>query len=367
VIQQFGALSVETLRHIDQSLVFCLDYLASPLGHDRITIKKWAGAAVAPSTTPVSTAFLGAVTVNAADRSVYVIEALIRAAFIATSGNPNFQISRTDTTASTQTLADLEYDPFDPEESAAINERLTKLGYCLVLENFTFQRRSPSVTGYCNSPRSYPWRRTFITKAYLKAEASPADKHLPGLLYRPRAPYRLEIYRKIDAGSREPWQLVETLTVNLENLSPVLALDIHRAAFAARTANFVFDSGTLKFACVSKSSEAEGFVDIPLQISKSLVALPGSILSIQIDQVGNQAKLVQAEQQLYQVQKAYLSALASGGTYQPAQPGPTSGLTYALPNLPGLPSDLATEPTAPDYGKDLFGADLTKNLCQGPT
>jgi hypothetical protein len=365
-----AGLDIETLRHVDPSLVFCLDYLASPLAHDKITIKKWlppqptatSTTSASAGSSPQTTAFLGAVIINAADRTAYVVEALIRAAFIAASGNPNFSIARADTVVP-QTLADLEYDPFDPDESAAVNERLTKLGYCLVLEGYTFQRRGPSVASYCNSPHAYPWRQNLITKAYLKAEATPADKHLPGLLYRPRVPFRLEIYRKSDPGGLDPWKLTEVLPVNLENLSPVLALDIRRAAFADRTANFVFDAGTLKIACVSKSSEVEGFVDIPLQISKSIIALPGSILSIQFDQVSNQAKLVQAEQQLYQLQQAHLNALVNGN-YNPAQPGPSAVSTYQLPNITALPTDLAAEPVAPDYGKDIFNRDLA-GLCQG--
>jgi Fe-S cluster biosynthesis and repair protein YggX len=361
-----GGPNVEVLRHIDPSLVFCLDYLASPLAHDTITIKKWPmpQPTGTPANTPVqTTAFLGAVSVNALDRTAYVLEALIRAAFIAASGNPNFQIEKA-ANLPMQIQADLEYDPFDPDESAAVNQRLTKLGFCLVLEEYTFRRRGPDVSAYCNAPRAYPWRHTLITKAYVKAEATPADKHLPGLLYRPRVPYRLEIYQRVDVGSHDPWQLIQTMYVNLENLSPVLALDIHRAAFAGRNANFVFDAGALKVACVSKTSEVEGFVDIPLQISKSIVALPGSILSVQIDQINNQTSLVKAEQTLYQVQQAYLAALTTGN-YQPAQAGPATGSTYQLPNITNLPTDLAPEPVPNAYGKDLINqADLAK-LCTG--
>jgi hypothetical protein len=354
-------LSVETLRHIDPSLVFCLDYLASPLAHDKITIKKWPTAG-----TPVqTTSFLGAVSVNAMDRSAYVLEALIRAAFIAASGNPDFSFPRGGTSA-VQTLADLEFDPFDPDESAAVNARLATLGFCLVLEGYTFQRRGPDVSAYCNSPRAYPWRHSLITKAYVKAEATPADTHAPGLLYRPRIPYRLEIYQRFDR--RDEWKLAQTLYVDLENLSPVLALDIRRAAFAGRTANFVFDAGTLKVACVSKSSEVEGFVDIPLQISKSILALPGSILTVQVDQVKNQASLINAERQLVQLQQAYMAALTSGN-YKPAQAGPANVKDYTLPDLTSKLNkalgELPGEPTAPAYGNDLFSTsvELTK-ICQ---
>jgi hypothetical protein len=358
--------NVEVLRHIDPALVFCLDYLASPLAHDTITIKKWPvpQPTGTPAGTPVqTTAFLGSVSVNALDRTAYVLEALIRAAFIAASGQPDFGTKSGQLPMVIQ--ADLEYDPFDPDESAAVNQRLTKLGFCLVLEGYTFQRRGPGVSAYCNAPRAYPWRHTLITKAYVKAEATPADKHLPGLLYRPRVPYRLEIYQRVDVGSHDPWQLIQTMYVNLENLSPVLALDIHRAAFAGRNANFVFDAGALKVACVSKTSEVEGFVNIPLQISKSIVALPGSILSVQIDQIGSQTQLVQAEQSLYQVQQAYLAALKTGN-YQTVSNVGNTATSYSVPDLPGIPTTgagaLPVEPKPLDYGTDLFSQNLA-TLC----
>jgi hypothetical protein len=349
--------NIETSRHNDPSLVFCLDYLASYFAHDTITVRKWAfppsqDKSQAPPQPPTS--FLGVVIINNIDRSAYVFEALIRAAFIAVSGNPAFR----DDTIVAATLVDFEYDPFDPDESAVINARLTKLGYCLVLEGYTFDRQTPDVSSYCNSPKGYPNRHTFVTKAYLKAEATPADRQLPGLLYRPRMPYRLEIYNKPDKA--DYWRLVKTQSVDLENLSPVLALDIRRAAFAQRTATFIFERGTLKAACVSKSSELEGFVDIPLQISKSIVALPASILSVQLDQVTNQTKLIDAERQLYQVQKAFLSAQANG-KYVPVD-GVAAPAAFTAPTVPSVTDGLAAAPAGPGY--DSFNDPSLKKLCQ---
>jgi hypothetical protein len=252
---------VEVLRHPDRSLVFCLDYLASSLSHDIINVKKWPASA---SATPAQkTSFLGAVLINAQDRTVYVIEALLRAAFIAASGNPNFQPRDLPVGSKLETLADLEFDPFDPRESAEVNTRLTSLGICLVLDGYTFDRHGTSVEGYCNAPKGHAAWTTPILKAYAKAEATPANPLLPGLLYRPRVPYRLSVYRKLDPGGRARWALSETQQVALENMSPVLSLDIRRAAFAGRNANFVFNSGTLVTACVAKTARSRGSSTFP--------------------------------------------------------------------------------------------------------
>lgn len=377
IVKEQNDLSVETVRHPDPSLVFCLDYLASPMAHDKITIRKSVkpGGAVpdskltlgSPGWLPVEkTPFLGAVMVNASDRTNYIIDTLLRAAFIIASGDPAFAPRKTVFADTMKMLADLEYDPFDPEESAAVNARLSKLGFCLVLGDYTFPRRKLSVDGYCNAPHRRAEPANTVVEAYLKAKSDPADRHMPGLLYRPRAHYRLEIYRKADPGGRGSWQIAETIPVQLENLSPVLSLDIRRAAFAGRNANFVFEHGSLVTACISKGSEVEGFVDIPLSISRSILALPGAIIKIRIDQTSHEAKLVKAEQELMQVQSAYMQALASG-KYQQQTVGQDATFTPSnfVPGEPTAAEVAAGEYAAPDYdANNQFDQSLV-TLCKG--
>ena len=205
----------------------------------------------------------------------------------------------------------------------------------------------------------------------MKAEATPANPLLPGLLYRPRVPYRLSVFRKLDPGGSDRWKLSETQQVALENLSPVLSLDVRRAAFAGRNANFVFNSGTLVTACVSKNSEIEGFVDIPLQISKSLVALPATIVSVQVNQIAAQTNLVNAENQLMQVQQAIVGALGSGNKLvAPGGSTPTAWVRAPAPVF-ALPADLATAQTtttissAPPYGQGAASRTHSTALCKG--
>jgi|HubBroStandDraft_4_1064222.scaffolds.fasta_scaffold03785_4 hypothetical protein len=345
--------AVQVLYHPDPSLVFCIDYLRSSLFHDIITVRK------APKTS-----FLGAVMVNATDESVYIIESLLRAGFIVASGSSTFAPRSTVIAGAPQILADLEYDPFNPEESTEVNVRLSALGFCVVLEDYTFDRRI-GIDQYCNAPSRYGQRPVLITKAYMKAEATPADPHLPGLLYRPRVPYRLEIFHKADPKGTGPWQLYEMDSVTLENLSPVLSLDISRAAFANRTANFVFAQGALATACVSKGSELLGFSDIPLQIAKSIVALPAAIVSVRVDQINSQKNLVTAQQQLVQVQNAYVAAL-SGNSYQQVSGVQTNTAPPAF-----APQPTSTPIAPPDatqiYGKDLLSGDLNAACNKTPS
>jgi hypothetical protein len=383
---------VNILRHADHNYIFCLDYLKSPLSDDNIQVIKWPTAAANPvngtnnqnvrqsvqgsaissfiSAQSSKEAFLGAVTFNVTDQTAYIIEALIRSGFILASGNANFA-TRAAAVGQTQMLADLEYDPFDRAESAAVNARLQKLGICLVLEIYTFEPRI-GLDNYCNDPMRYGTQSTLYTKAYRKAEETPANPHWPGLLYRPRYPYKLYIFRKTDPRGPRQWQLSQAVTLRLENLSPVMSLGVTRAVFAGKNMSFVFNEGALQTACVAKTSEIDGFMQIPLQVAKSLVALPASIASVQIGNANSQAQLAKAEQQYYLMQRAYLlNMMGQTGTAPTGAPTTATQPTLPDPSNFTTPSDLVPAPdilTAnspiPSYGSDLFQNQLD-SICQG--
>jgi hypothetical protein len=369
-----GAPPVNVVRHPDRSLLFCLDYLASAFSDDNIKVLK---SQPPGSSTGPKEAFLGAVSFNVTDQTAYILEALIRAGFILASGNPQF-LPRNAPFADNQIIADLEFDPFDQRESAQVNARLQKLGFCLVLasasdpsrpEIFTFDPYTTTLDRYCNDPLRFDAHPTMVTKAYLKAEATPADPQLPGLLYRPQFPYHLLIYQRPDKDPvpHDSWQLTQVTTVNLENFSPVLSLGVTRAVFAGKSVSFVFQEGTLKTACVAKTSELEGFVQVPLQIAKSIVALPASLVAVQIGNVQSQTQLVQAEQQLYLIQRAYLLNLMGQNTPTVTNP-PTKPTTPSTP-LPDpanfkIPADLAPQLPISTYGSDLLQNKLDQ-ICAG--
>lgn len=354
-------LPVQVVRHPDPSLAFCLHYANSYAADDKIDIIKW------PVTIPQNSkekkgAFLGAVTVNATDQSVYIINSLIRALFIALSGSPEFPGRQALLTAPPKILADLEYDPFDPVESASVNARLSKYGYCLVLEGYTFDITRVNVAQYCNHPERYGRVQTMVTKAYAHVSAEPMNPLLPGIHYRPQYPYRLITFERSDRTGR--WEISRTDTVQLENMSPVMTLSVDRAAFASRSAYFLFKEGALQTACVSKTSELEGFVKIPLEVSRSIVDLPATLVKVQIDQFQGQEALAKVQQQLYLAQQAQIDA-AMGKTYEPPSGTDTSVSTHKTSFDFGAPADLEAFKTAvATYPTDVLSGKL-KTLCGG--
>ncbi|MGP0094257.1 MAG: hypothetical protein ACLPKB_30570 [Xanthobacteraceae bacterium] len=185
----------DIVRRPDPVLTFCLDYLASAFANDDISVTKY----LPPDGNEFSgRQFLGSVLVNSTDQSAQIIRALIRTASVLISGNPNYRDVQLD--SKPQILADLEYDPFDTRESAIVNERLTALGICLVLEGFTFDMRAYNVDQYCNSP-PIGWRHPpRVAELYAAASQERVVPHTASILYRPRQAYRVAVYKKPDRG-----------------------------------------------------------------------------------------------------------------------------------------------------------------------
>lgn len=358
-----GDKPIQIVRHADPALVYCLDHLSNVFARDDIKIVK----SVDPTEDTVGRkgAFLGSVMVNVTDQTAFIIQALLRSLFIVGSGDADFRDATFDTS---EIIADVEFDPFDAPDAAFHNARLTKLGFCVVLDQL-IQAIGVNPEQYCRNPLRYgqsqhPVVKAYATKAYVDATAVPGEPRIPGILYRPRHPYKLYVFRKKDPAGGKYWQLQHMTNVEMENLSPILSLGITRAVFAGKNVNFLFDQGTLKTACVSKTSEVEGFVEIPLQISKSLVALPGAIVTVRIDQIKQRQELINAQEKLYLMQEAYLKALAKENPDIPDPPKTKGFPAAADPSKYVVPSDLTRQGDAPGYGQDLLARKLDE-VCKG--
>jgi hypothetical protein len=317
--------SIAEIRRADSSLTFCLDHLADPLADDEIRIIKSSGQ-VDPSypkdasgKLPFGGQYTGTeagaygsqllqwVVSNTVDQSEYIAKVLVRTAFTALSGKPDFtplQRSLREGEAPKPVLeAVLEYDPFDLERSAAINQQLSLLGFCLVLENFTFDPHRMTVEQYCSEPRVI---QTGFSEAYTAYRSGPPPR-IGGIAYRPRVAYGLSVYQR--GKSRVSWRLVKQQNVTLENISPIVSIGITRSIFAARRVALMFDMGVLKSMCLVKTSELQSAVQVPYEIAKSIIALPTQGFEVKIGNVNDNIKLLQAENDLIQAQQNYLDTL----------------------------------------------------------
>jgi hypothetical protein len=308
-----GKFNFDIVRRADPALTVCLDYLASIFSHDEISVTKQSIDLKVDDGTSATTSrqFLRSVIVNASDKSVQIARNLMQAAFVSLSGNPDFGVGTRKVLLPTDKaaiLADLEFDPFDARDSAEANARLSGLGFCLVLEGFTYDRGSMSIDQYCNSPYRVRDHIPRIAELYAVKSREPIAPNTSGVLYRPRQTYMISVYQR--NGGRGPWHLSRRVDVNLENLSPVISVGISRAIFARRNAALMFEDGVLNTVCIAKTSEIENFVAIPFEISRSLVALPSQIVKVKINRIAKEEELARVENLYIQTQAALLKTLA---------------------------------------------------------
>jgi hypothetical protein len=106
--------------------------------------------------------------------------------------------------------------------------------------------------------------------------ASPLDPS-QGVYYRPLLPWTLRV------ESTDNNLFIKDATIYLPNGAPILSLDITRAAFVTKSIHYTFTDGILTQLEISKPSEVLGFVDIPLNVIKAIVALPTELIQVKID------------------------------------------------------------------------------------
>ncbi|WP_092869313.1 hypothetical protein [Hyphomicrobium facile] len=323
---------VDILHRPDRDKGYCLDYAASPTAHDMVKIfKVREGRVLTKPTTanatpePVQDAelaasgsgLLHAISTDAIDESAYILKTIIRTIFIGISGNPNFaetsavQGRSVNGAAVNDRVVDVEYDPFDLAQSALVNSTLSQLGFCIILQGVTVPRDHGTIATYCDDPRRAVEKNIRMVNALRLAEDPPETLSSRGVFYRPRIPFTVLLFLNANRGSAQAkakWELRGSEVVELENVSPILAIDVERAFFAERKTTVMFDQGALTNVCVFKTSELVQFVDVPLEIAKSMVALPANIIQVQIDQTAGQRNLLAAQNQLMQAEVRRLQA-----------------------------------------------------------
>jgi hypothetical protein len=310
----------------DTRRTYCLDYLASAFADDLVTVTR------SSDVSGDSQQLLRTVSSSAVDQTAIIIRTLIRAVFTALSATLRAGAS---TDAVSETVADFTFDPFNQAQSAVINERVRHFGFCFVLESFTFGPQTrENVQSYCRNPIGMTARPTEFATRYAEFEATDIPPTTPGIFYRPRGNYELSIYAKDDPGGPGPWLPRRTMPVSLENISPVISVKIDRAAFTEKQIGLAFVQGDLAQVCIYKKSELVQFALIPLEVVKSIVALPTQMLQVQYDQITQSQALVSAENKLLQSQGKLLAL----------QQNPNSATDPGTqPAAPGLPATLPTQ------------------------
>lgn len=262
-----------------------------------------------------ATGLLQIVTSKSTDYSGVILRKIARTIFTVLSGSAGFtpvgpivagrNKAEDGTDAVVVDILDLTFDPLDPDELANANAVFAEEGLCLAVGEYSFNPSKATPESYCAAPvQTERLAPPVVPELILEPQEVPSS--VPGLLYRPRRDYNVFIYGKRDPKGDDPWRQLTTVEVKMENLSPIFSIGVERALFAQRRTAIVFDDGALQGFCVTKGSELLGFIEVPLEVVRSIVKLPTEILKIDLNSVQERAKLVQAEQRLLALQDKIL-------------------------------------------------------------
>jgi hypothetical protein len=294
VTSESGVISTPVVKSkmiADRTQTFCLDYLAAANADDIVTVNRDVQG------------LLSGIHGDVKDKTPEIAQALIE-----TAANIAVAAGRQTLDVAGRERLDLEFDPFVWDELMMAKTALRRFGYCLYVEGHSFPSYGRNAAGlraaaerWCAADRPPP----FVRDEDLAALPVPESVARTGVLYRPNIAHRVVILRKRDPGGRRPWQLYQSVMVEMPNVSPVLSIGVSRTLFAERKTTIKFEKGILTDVSIDKGSELVGFVTIPLAAAKAIVEVPAQIIKIRINDTGNQTALLNAQGALINELAAY--------------------------------------------------------------
>lgn len=175
-----------------------------------------------------------------------------------------------------------------------------------------------------------------------------------GLLTRPRRTVTLGVKTKPKDSTEFSKVALLTYDVLIPDISRLAVVPIKRAAFVKSQYTPKFNAGVLIENSITKPSEVEAFLSIPINILKAVFALPAQLFNFKITNIKQQTEL-EALQQKLKEQQAAGNKTAAGTNIPPApnteKPAQTSTpnqlvassaavngmLKYLTQNLPNTP------------------------------
>ena len=122
------------------------------------------------------------------------------------------------------------------------------------------------------------------------------------ICFRPLIPYRISL---LNQGAT----IARTMAI-LPNDAPLVPLEINRVRFVEATANYTFDEhGVLTKTDIKKPSEALGFITIPVDVAKAIIAIPAAVLDFKITNIQKETALAQQQKALLEAQQQLIDAL----------------------------------------------------------
>lgn len=113
-------------------------------------------------------------------------------------------------------------------------------------------------------------------------------KKFDGIIYRPIIPYLVEI-------NNEKGELIKSSLVYLPD-NDVVEFDISRASFVKKVTEVDFDNGSISKFSINKPSQSLELASVPVEVLKSIIAIPKELIQLKIDLSSENMQLIQAQQ-----------------------------------------------------------------------
>ena len=310
---------LETEAVPDNAHNYCFEHDDNPFAEDAVRVYKnkinlsTDTQSDVTETTKETTPYLQLVASKAVDHTAAIIRNFIRAAFIGISNNPDFPgraaVGTGDSTSIV--VADHQVDPFNYREMAKLNQSIRRYGFCIVLGRYSFNVNQLDPSSYCDSPSNKAEHNAPPSDQAIQEMRWHGPKPTSGIFYRPRAPYRVEVYTKHypDHDNDNDWTLALMKTLHMENIMPLIAVGVRRELFAERRTGLIFDDGELLDVCISKGNNIEGATNIVLDVVYGIINLPSATIEATIDDLTNQKKLAEKRTELINAQEEYIKFL----------------------------------------------------------
>jgi hypothetical protein len=384
-VVQNTATGVSVLRDITdikvaddpQRYSFCLDFMENWFADDKIQVRR-TGLATLSDTSSInavrnraSSGLLNLVASHSVDMSGVILTKVIRAIFIYLSGGNGYITGRSATDVSTSewsTVLEPSIDPFDAASVAQWNKSLRRYGFCLAVDDYSYDSAIDAAR-YCDNPVEIEAAHPSPKMAGAQAIRDASIRQIEGLYYRPRIAYPVTIFVNPDPQGRGEWRIGKTVYIEMENISPVLALRINRAMFAQKKTAVIFDNGRLKTVCLLKGSEIKGAITPVLELVSDLVQLPSATISAEIALINKSQEVYAAEKsvidmqnRLIQLRQAQLERNAAKITELAGQNTASAKDGSVLGKTDGAP--VSTLPEVPEPTTAVSTAEID-DICKG--
>lgn len=128
-------------------------------------------------------------------------------------------------------------------------------------------------------------------------------KHIKGILYRPIIPYLIEI-------TNEKNESIKSQVAYLPD-DQIVEFDITRASFVKKVTEIDFENGSISKFSINKPSQSLELASIPVDILKSIIAIPTELIQLKIDLSSKNKDLIEAQQAEIAAKNEFIEYLKS--------------------------------------------------------